>query len=499
MRWWALFSMFALVLLIPQRSLGDGMVIAPSSVLGYLSEQTQIAVVEVKSDFTVGVHLFISLLESSGQSRQVHFLLPLQTMPREFTVREQTLEAFSNQHVKPLDRIYEAARAEQSRMRMDTVRGYALGSLLAGPYSMAVGAVAVWETRSWQAVSPADAPAARRGVSVPVPELSVETKHSRTDVYRALKREELAALASLPSLPEAVGNALAGYEGRPFALVRLRTVPAPPSAARDRAGPGRRLPGAAAKQPGLHFHFTQEMQAQGGVHLYEYPLGTGQGWEHAIQLTQVYVVAPEALALTVRFPDRGRGQGWLPDSEAAGNALAFAARGRQVHMAEYWDSNPRQDVRISVRSGAGSEFTRAHGKEALLMAAVWIGFPAFGLLIWLGGVRAAIWTGERKQQRRFAATAWRSWWVAQALWLPAVGAAAWLLRGAGDFWELSWPGADSLVLGLWFASGLGVMHVVLMLVPRPARDFAQRAGLAAAVTGLIYVAASSLVLSSFIW
>lgn len=99
------------------RARADGMLLVPGEMLRHFAEQSQIAVVEVRPDETVHVDLFISLLDTSGESHEVHFLLPLQTMPGEFGAEELSVWEFRRSRIDRLDTVFLVAAAEARRHR----------------------------------------------------------------------------------------------------------------------------------------------------------------------------------------------------------------------------------------------------------------------------------------------------------------------------------------------------------------------------------------------
>ena len=77
MRTWMVAVAWLALVAVGGVALGDGMAIVPPQLRPLLAEQMQLAVVDVRPDNTVEVDLFISLNDTSGQSHEVPFLLPL--------------------------------------------------------------------------------------------------------------------------------------------------------------------------------------------------------------------------------------------------------------------------------------------------------------------------------------------------------------------------------------------------------------------------------------
>jgi len=491
----------------------DGMILAPSNILRYFAEQSQVGVVEVKADRTVAVDLYISLLDTSGQSHEVSFLLPLQAMPKGFRAQETTLARFTEARLQPLGGVLRAAEHDRRQQQEAIARAYAASSLVAGPLAFAARNAALPEPLQW-ATKGMSAGAAEKG---PVPTISVRTEHSRLEVYASLQPDQLAALAQLSALPPKTRQALTSYVGRPFALVCLRTVPRAESAVEVDAG-GHPRPSYVPpeQQPGVVFSFDQAMikDADGSAHRYDFPLGTGQAWEHPIPTTQVYITGDEALNFTVDFPGRPRAQGSLlskGDHEFS-SSQAGAADGRQVHVATYLESNPKQDIGIVLNSGGRSELVlemqEMRGRALLSRVA----FPALALAAWALAFWLVVWRGSARQLGFWAALG-GSWAIAQGLLLMPLL----LLTAAWDsfpFWRYWRYRIDDLwiwaltsnperattifltVAWMIFAIiWLLIIRGMLKYVPERARPLFWRAPLAAVIAAAIYLSAAAALLS----
>jgi hypothetical protein len=451
-------------------ALGDGAPLVPSRLLRVFSEQSQLAVVEVRADRTVSVDLFISLMDTSRESHEVPFLLPLQTMPDEFTVSEMTLKQFRDRHLQPLHDIMDRAQRADSPEAAKNMLGICalacnpMAVILASPILMPVYAGA--RGRAGHLMAPA-------------PALSVETKHARAEVYPALKSDELAALARAPDLPATVSQGLKAYVGRPFALIRLRTMPGP-NATDDAYW---RAPSDA--QPGLHFRFTQDMLADGGAHVYDSPLGTGKAWELPIKDTQVYVTAPEDFRLAITFP---RGYRFK---------LARGIDGRQVHAASYRQMRPDQDVRIRLRGRGATAFTRARWTRPLRSGLTWAGFPLLAILSWVLAVAAIRWRDPSLKAMGRWALFWRSWLWAQGVALLVLSPViAFLVLGVTlDI------GTHPVVPGWYLAGLLGLFvaaccFVVVRTASPETRQFMWRGAGASLTAIVVYFGAGVILLAA---
>jgi len=454
----------------------DGMLLAPGDMLRHFAEQSQIAVVEVERDKTARVDLFISLLDTSGESHEVHFLLPLQTMPGEFGAEELSAWEFRERTIKPLDKVFYAAAAEAREHRGAVEDAFAMGALLACPGGTITVGLAL-------PVFAGDRMATGAAAHMPVAAFTVSTEHTRAEVFGQLEPEELAALAELPELPDTVRDALAGYVGKPFALVRLRTVPRGGTDLGDSEMP---TPAGPEEEPGIVFSFTQEMLSVDGALRYDYPLGTGAGWEQPIPVTQVYVTAPQDMPLEVEFPDRPRGEVSFR-MKGAGLALhesiAYAGDGRQVHLASYMQSNPSEDVSVRVLEAGASEFAVAARQRERRRALASVAFPALGLAAWLLSFGIIVWPDRRSKAFGMWRALGASWGVGFAITLVPL-AALWpaALRfgsSGGDVVLFT-----ALMVALVVA---GIVYAVQRMMKVDFAVFAARAVAAALVAGAAYL------------
>src|SRR5512136_1108697 len=99
----------SLLLCFPSAATADGGVVTDPELWARMEEGQQTAVVTLKSNNTVDVDLFVSLLDSSGQSHEVVFFVPLGTDARDFNVTEKTSLDFDEELIEQLD---EALRKE---------------------------------------------------------------------------------------------------------------------------------------------------------------------------------------------------------------------------------------------------------------------------------------------------------------------------------------------------------------------------------------------------
>ncbi|MCJ7751767.1 MAG: hypothetical protein MUQ65_11845, partial [Armatimonadetes bacterium] len=387
----------------------------------------------------------------------LYLVLPLQARPEEFEARTMPVDRFWQQHLAPLDALFEEALVHLARHRGAIQSQARVGAFAAGPVAVA-------------AFLPRRLFRGRRGRrygglsdGAILSGRSVRTQIIQADVHDSLQLQELAILTELPALPQTAKETLQGHVGKPFALVKLRTLP-----------PRRR--GAARPQatmPGIVLTFTQELVERQGALCYDYPLGTGRAWPGEIPLTQVYITAPEQLDLDVTFPRRPRTT-TLPDYERnmayLDESAAWVARGRQVHMARYDRANPAEDIRVVLQAQGESEFTVAARVRERRLTAARIGFPLLGALLWTAAFTLFVRRDRHARSLGFWRGLGKSWLFSSLLLLGPVLLAysiLWALSGTSLFRLLAEseltprhvvPLVFVLVSLLLIAAGMSVLH-----------------------------------------
>jgi len=407
----------------------DCVLLAPEEWRGEVSEQVQFAVVEVRAEGSARMDVCVSLSDDSREPHELYLLLPLQARPEGFEARTMPVERFWQQHLAQLDALFEEALAHLAQRRAAIQSGARVGAFAAGPVAVAAflphslfrGA----RVRRYGGLSDRVILSGR----------SVRTQILQADVHASLKPDELAALTQLPAVPAAAKKAIEQYAGRPFALVKLRTLP-----------PRRR--GAARPQatmPGIVLTFTEKMIEREGALCYDYPLGTGRAWPGEIPLTQVYITAPEQFDLDVTFPRRPRTT-TLPDYERnmayLDESAAWVARGRQVHMARYDRANPAEDIRVVLQAQGESEFAVAARARERRLKAARIGFPLLGALLWTAAFTLFVRRDGHAQSLGFWRGLGKSWLFASLLLLGPILLAysvLWGLSGTSLFRLLAEP------------------------------------------------------------
>ena len=344
----ATFIIASLLLCSPSAAIADGgPVLSDPELWAQLEEGQQTAVVTLKSDNTVDVDLFVSLLDSSGESHEVVFFVPLGTDPTGFSVTEKTSLDFDEQLIKGLD---EALRkeAESKRNVLLSLLSPTLltngGWLLALCFPLLLSGCMGTGTQ---------------------PEETYETDSSRVDIYGLDEDTDLEALINTTGLDPSVRETLSRLTGQRIAIVTLQTqppLPADDDAWYEPTG-----------QPGIHLAWTTALVPQSASVAYSYPLGTGSSWSRPIGLTRIYIVAPPGIDFIAQYPRLGtdysgysgfaQGPSYLfgqprPRIIDHYDAPAYAideARGHFGHIwrATYAQSNSAEDVVISLASSGG--------------------------------------------------------------------------------------------------------------------------------------------------
>lgn len=255
----------------PPTSADGGPVVDPF-LFPRLKEGQQVAVVTLNDLDSATVDLFVSILDETGESHEIVYFVPLGVEAESLTVREEDSFAFNNALVKQLDTaVYNSYNQDQG-----IVRALFAGALLTN---------GVWLTPLWlpfllTSCGEASAPLA-----------TFRTDSSRVDVFSIDESTDLQSLIDTTGLHPSVTETLARLRGQQIAVVNLRT-PLPGGASGST--------GASQAEPGLHLSWRTALTATGSRTSCAYPLGTGAAWAQPIEMTRVYVVAPEHLAFSVQ-------------------------------------------------------------------------------------------------------------------------------------------------------------------------------------------------------
>jgi hypothetical protein len=336
-----------LLLSFPSPAVADGgPVLNDSELWAQLEEGQQTAVVTLKNDNTASVDLFVSLLDSTGESHEIVFFVPLGTNATDFSVMEETSLDFDRELIKGLD---EALRREAENELNAWLSLLPPALLTNGGWLLAICL-----------------PLLLSGCAGNMAEQTYETDSSRVDIYGLDEDTDLEDLINTTGLDPAVQETLTRLTGQRIAIVTLQTQPPVPGD--DDYGwyeP--------TGQPGIHLSWTTELVPQSDSVAYSYPLGTGSSWAHPIGLTRIYVVAPPGMDFIAEYPRLGTDYSGYPDLIHRLSYLfsplrplimdhydtpAYAvdeARGDFGHIwrATYTQSNSAEDVVISLKSSEG--------------------------------------------------------------------------------------------------------------------------------------------------
>src|SRR4030042_893846 len=200
----------SLLLSFPSPAIADGgPVLSDPELWAQLEEGQQTSVVSLKSDNTVDVDLFVSLLDSSGQSHEVVFFVPLGTDPRDFNVTEKTSLDFDEELIQQLD---EALRKE-ARSKVNVWLSLLSATLLTnGGWMLAICFPLLLTGCGW-------------GGGGTQPEETYETDSSRVDIYGLDEDTDLEALINTTGLDPSVQETLSRLTGQRLAIVTLQTQP----------------------------------------------------------------------------------------------------------------------------------------------------------------------------------------------------------------------------------------------------------------------------------
>jgi hypothetical protein len=332
-----------------------------------VKEGQQIAIVKILDRETANIDLFISILDSTDESHEVTFFVPLGIKTSHFNAVERDFSSF-DMYTRPFDNILRESANRQQRVLQVLFSGALLTN----------GAILV---PLWAPVLLSGCAAAEQQ-----PEATLQTESSRIDIYGIDEDTDLNALIMTTGLPASVTGTLEKLTGQQIAVVKLQTQPK----GSQQTGTGES--GQPASQPGLHLSWITTLLTEEGGATYSYPLGTGGAWSKPIELTRVYVTAPEGMDFSVSYPKLGaeksgydivRGSNIYRNYDTVSYAVDDA-RGEfgRVWRATYNQSNPTDDIVITVKPQSGySKFLA--GIQADIVEYSFIFAIVIGLLVWV--------------------------------------------------------------------------------------------------------------------
>jgi hypothetical protein len=346
----------------------DGGIAAPYDLWSYLKEGQQIAVVKIIDRDTAQIDLFISILDSTDDSHEVTFFVPLGMKTTRFNALEQELGVFDQAYTRNLD----------MKLREGATRNKRVLQVLFSGALLTNGAILV----------PLWAPVLMTGCGATAqqPEASLQTESSRIDIYSIDDDTDLTALIRTTGLAPSVIDTLEKLSGQQIAVVKLQTQP------ESGLETGGTASGGPSSEPGLHLSWETALMPEKGGPTYAYPLGTGGAWSKPIEITRVYVTAPEGLDFSVRYPKLGSnksGYSIIRGSNIYRNydTVSYAvdeARGDfgRVWRAAYNLSNPTEDIVITVKAQSGYSKFLAWIQTDILQYSFLFAL-IIGLLVWV--------------------------------------------------------------------------------------------------------------------
>ncbi len=326
-----LIILAATFIALPSPSRADGGPIVGPHLWAFLKEGQQIAVITLRDTETAEVDLFISMLDSTGESHEVVFFVPLGFDPAKFDVHEQNSLTFDRYKTENWDTILHED-AERKQMAINSLFGATL--LTNG----------IWLLPLW-------IPVILSGCAAPLPEATFETDSSQVDIYGLDDNTDLEGLISTTGLDPSVRETLIRLRGQKIAVVTLQT-----QARGTGDGPDETR---GSGEPGIHLYWSTLLAPGETGATYAYPLGTGAAWSHPIEMTRVYVAAERGIDFSVQYPRLGvnasgrkgtREQRITSYLDVAAYAVDEAySEHWHVWRATYTQSNAAEDIIITVR------------------------------------------------------------------------------------------------------------------------------------------------------
>jgi hypothetical protein len=408
----------------------DGGLLVPYELWANVREGQQIAVVRIMDRDYAQVDLFISILDSTGDSHEVTFFVPLGTKTSHFNAVEKDLLSFDDTHT----RFFDTTLRESATTRQRALQVLFAGALLTN------GAILV----------PLWAPVLLSGCGAvePRPEVTLQTESSQTDIYGIQEDTDLNALIQTTGLPAAVMDTLAKLTGQQIAVVKLQTQPG------GRQETGTEEQWRPYSEPGLHLTWvTSLLPAKGGT-MYSYPLGTGGAWSMPIEMTRVYITAQAGLDYSVKYPKLGsnksgydlrRGSNIYRHYDTAAYAVD-EARGEfgRIWRGIYTQSNPADDIVITVKPQSVYSRFLAWIEADLIQYSVFFAV-VIGLLVWVLAWRFLMHRFLSKDKEPYPQLNWVG-----ALYYPCVNLLLMIIPGS--------------ILYFLFLSGIKVLSLAIVFL-----------------------------------
>jgi hypothetical protein len=275
-----------------------GIIVEDIEVWEQIQEGEQIAVVRLTEADAAQVDLFVSLHDGSRTSHEIRYFVPLGEQPRDFDVIEEDFNIFNIDHLTALNRHLKNA-AQETREYQKRVQTAVLvpGSFIVpgagGSWAFTLTIEKQIEEIFSQIMSGLG-PGANETLS---PEMTIQTEHSRTEVYALDESTDLDALIATVGLSPAVQDTLRRYRGQRLAVITLQTQP--------------------HEDQGLTLSWASPLTGEDSA-TYAYPLGTGSAWSDPIEMTSIYVVSDPGVDFDVAFPRLGRNRSGYTHTRTSG-------------------------------------------------------------------------------------------------------------------------------------------------------------------------------------
>jgi len=429
-----LIILTAMFVAFPLPAKADGGPVVGPYLWAMLKEGHQIAVITIRDTETAEVDLFISLLDSTGESHEVVFFVPLGFAPDRFNVYEQDSLTFDRRKTENWDTILHQD-AQRKQMAINSLFGATL--LTNG----------IWLLPLW-------IPVILSGCAAPPPEATFETESTQVDIYGLDDNTDLEGLISTTGLDPSVRETLIRLRGQKIAVVTLQSQA-------QGTGDGSDEPRDFG-EPGIHLYWTTTLAPGESGSTYAYPLGTGAAWSHPIEMTRVYVAAAPGVDFSVQYPRLGiNASGHTGTRQRIGDYFNVAAYAVDEAYDDYWhvwratytQSNAAEDIIITARPQ--SALSKIH--RGMQAAGTGVVAFVFGLIIalafWLLGWRYLM---PRLLRLSFREESGRLWRI--ALTYTGINVIL-LIPGAVLYMIWSFSGSN-LILALLFILFGGVSVII---------------------------------------
>lgn len=278
----AILVIFTVISTLPKPALADGgPVLSDPERWAQLKESQQIAVITLDSDNTAHVNLFISMLDTSGETHEIVFFIPLGVGTANFTVTEKTSFQFDQELTEELDQILDEETKRASEYARDVNISLLVGSLMVN---------GGWSWPIWIPLLLSNCGAA------PAPTATFDTESSQVSIYDLEENVDLQELINTTGLDPEVKETLSRFKGQQIAIINLQTV------LLNIERSSYESPGS---QPGIHLSWDTKLVPREKGMVYTYPLGTGSAWAHPIEITRIYIVSPAGIDFDPQYPTLG--------------------------------------------------------------------------------------------------------------------------------------------------------------------------------------------------